>query len=133
MAAAAPYEQLRVYVKEGSIIPFGPELQYVAEQPADTLTLFVYTGKDASFALYEDERTNYNYEKGSFSTVTFNYNEKGKTLTVGKREGNFPGMLQNRIFRVVWVTKEKPVNLDFNRKPDAVIRYNGSKQSVTAQ
>ena len=62
--ADAPYERMPVFVKEGSIIPFGADLQYTAEKPADTIILYVYTGKDAQFDLYEDEDTNYNYEKG---------------------------------------------------------------------
>jgi alpha-D-xyloside xylohydrolase len=128
--AAADYEKMPVYVKEGSILPFGPELQYVAEKPADTLTLFVYTGKDASFTLYEDEGTNYNYEKGAFATIDFNYNEKSKTLTIENRKGNFPGMLQNRVFNVVWVRKETPVVLNFAQKPDVVVPYNGQKKVI---
>ena len=65
--ADAPYERMPVFVKAGSIIPFGPELQYTSEKPADTITLNIYTGADASFNLYEDEGTNYNYEKGAFA------------------------------------------------------------------
>ncbi len=133
LIADAPYERMPVFVKEGSIIPFGPELQYVAEKPVDTITLFVYTGKDASFDLYEDEGVNYNYEKGMFSTIPINYNEATKTLTVQDRKGSFPGMLQQRTFNVVWVQKNKPVPLNFELKPDATIRYNGKKQSVTMQ
>jgi len=128
--AAAEYGKMPVYVKEGSILPFGPELQYVAEKPAETITLFIYTGKDASFTLYEDEGTNYNYEKGAFATIDFNYNEKSKTLTVENRKGAFPGMLQNRVFNVMWIRKEKPVALDFVQKPDAVVHYNGQKKVI---
>ena len=65
IVADAPYERMPVFVKAGSIIPFGPELQYTSEKPADTITLNIYTGADASFNLYEDEGTNYNYEKGA--------------------------------------------------------------------
>ena len=78
--ADAPYERMPVFVKAGSIIPFGPELQYTSEKPADTITLYVYTGADASFNLYEDEGTNYNYEKGAFSVIPIKYNEAIKTL-----------------------------------------------------
>lgn len=74
----APYENIPIFVKAGSIILFGPEIQYASEKPANPIKLFIYTGNDASFTLYEDEDINYNYEKGMFSTITFNYNEKKK-------------------------------------------------------
>lgn len=121
----APFEKTPVYVKEGSIIPFGPELQYTSEKPADTLTLFVYTGKDASFTLYEDENTNYNYEKGAFSKIPLVYNEATKQLSIGHREGTFPGMLLNRTFKIMWISKTRLKQLDFNQKEDDIITYRG--------
>ncbi|MES2881940.1 MAG: TIM-barrel domain-containing protein, partial [Bacteroidota bacterium] len=114
----APYERMPLMVKEGSILPFGPALQYTDEKKPDTITLYVYTGKDASFKLYEDENTNYNYEKGAFSNIAFNYSEALKQLTIGKRGGNFPGMLMSRTFRVVWVTQTSPRKLDFTADAD---------------
>ena len=113
--ADAPFEKMPVFVKEGSVIPFGPELQYTSEKAADTINLFVYTGKNGSFTLYEDEGANYNYEKGAMSTIRFDYSEKEKTLTIGERKGNFPGMLNKRIFRINWITKNKPRALDFHQ------------------
>ncbi len=67
-----------IYVKEGSIIPCGPEIQYASEKPADPIRLFIYTGSDGSFKLYEDENINYNYEKGKFALIPFTYNERIK-------------------------------------------------------
>jgi alpha-D-xyloside xylohydrolase len=127
--AEAPLEQMPVFVKEGSIIPFGPELQYTDEKPADTLTVYVYTGKDAAFTLYEDEGVNYNYEKGQYATIKLQYNEQDKTLTVNKREGSFPGMMNQRVFNIVWVSKDQPIPLDFTRKA-ATINYTGAKQTI---
>jgi alpha-D-xyloside xylohydrolase len=127
--ADAPYEKMPVYVKEGTILPTGPALQYTSEKPADPLTLFVYTGKDASFSLYEDEGTNYNYEKGALSTIDFDYNEATKSLTVGARKGTFKGMLQNRTIRVVVISANKAKALDFNQKADHEVKYSG-KQTV---
>ncbi|HEX8461640.1 MAG TPA: TIM-barrel domain-containing protein [Segetibacter sp.] len=126
----APYERMPVYVKEGSIIPFGPELQYTAEKAADTITLYVYTGKNAAFTLYEDENVNYNYEKGRFANIPFTYNETSKTLTIDKRQGSFSGMLTNRTFRVVWITKNKEKELNFEQKEDAIVRYTGTRVEV---
>ncbi|MEI6948228.1 TIM-barrel domain-containing protein [Paraflavisolibacter sp. H34] len=130
ITAEAPYQRMPVYVKEGSILPLGPELQYTSEKTADSITLFVYTGKNASFTLYEDEGTNNNYEKGLHAQIPFHYNEQTKMLTIGDRKGQFPGMLQNRVFNVVWVSREKPVALDLERKPDATVRYSGRQVTV---
>ncbi|MFB9863864.1 TIM-barrel domain-containing protein [Rufibacter immobilis] len=130
ITADAPYERLPLFVKEGSILPFGPELQYTAEKPAETITLYVYGGKDASFELYEDENTNYNYEKGKFATIPITYQEASKTLTVGKRQGEFNGMLRNRTFQVVYVQPGKAKKLQFDAQPDATIAYTGSAKAV---
>ena len=127
ITAAAPYERMPVFVKAGSIIPFGPSLQYTSEKPADTITLHVYTGADASFNLYEDEDTNYNYEKGEYSNIPLNYNEQTKTLSIGKRKGAFEGMLQHRIFNIVWIDKNSGVGLDTKSKPSSTVKYNGEK------
>lgn len=128
--ADAPYERMPVFVKEGSIIPFGPAMQYVAEKPTDPVTLFVYTGKDALFTLYEDEGTNYNYEQGAFTTIPITWNEAAKTLTIGNRQGSFNGMLKSRVFNIVWVTNDKPVALQLDAKPAATVRYKGSSISI---
>jgi alpha-D-xyloside xylohydrolase len=128
--AEAPLSNIPVFVKEGSILPFGPELQFAAEKLADPITLFVYTGKDGSFELYEDEGTNYNYEKGQFSIIPMTYNESTKTLTIGKRKGAYSGMPEQRVFQIVVVTKSLPVGLDFNRKPDKTIKYSGEEHNI---
>jgi alpha-D-xyloside xylohydrolase len=130
ITAAAPYERMPVYVKEGSIIPFGPELQYTDEKPADAITLFVYTGKNAEFTLYEDEGVNYNYEKGSFVTIPISYNEGSKSLTIGAQNGSFNGMLKNRTFKIVWVTPTSARELDFEKAQGKSFSYNGKTVTV---
>jgi alpha-D-xyloside xylohydrolase len=126
----APYSDIPIFVKEGSIIPCGPEIQYAAEKPADPIRLFVYTGADGSFALYEDENVNYNYEKGMFSIIPLSYNEKGQTLTLGKRKGDFPGMLATRTFEIVWMSNQRAAGIDFQSKSDTTVVYDGSEQSI---
>jgi len=128
--ADAPYTEMPVYIKAGSIIPCGPEIQYTSEKPADPIRLFVYTGSDGSFTLYEDENVNYNYEKGKFSTIPFSYDEKNKELTIEKRQGEFTGMLQKRTFEIIWVSGQKLSGLDFQSRPDAIVLYDGSRQSI---
>ena len=126
----APYDRMPVFVKEGSIIPVGPALQYTSQKPADTITLFVYTGNNASFNLYEDEDTNYNYEKGMFANIQIDYNEEDRSLTIHDRKGEFPGMLQKRIFNIIWITKSKAKKLDFDQQPDEQVLYGGKKQVI---
>jgi alpha-D-xyloside xylohydrolase len=124
--ADAPYEKLPLFVREGTILPLGPEIQYTGEKKADPLTLLIYTGKSCEFNLYEDEGTNYNYEKGSFSNILFSYNEEKKELSIGERKGTFPGMLKTRTFKIVFISKEKMVTVKPEIMPDATIIYDGN-------
>jgi len=133
ITAAAPLERMPLYVKEGSILPFGPALQYTGEKAADTVMLYVYTGKDAQFTLYEDEGLNYNYEKGQFSRIALSWNEAKQTLSIGAAEGTFPGMLQQRTFRIIKISKDKAKGLDLNQQPDQTVQYNGKEQTVLLQ
>ncbi|RZK24253.1 MAG: DUF5110 domain-containing protein, partial [Hymenobacter sp.] len=130
LTAAAPLERLPLYVKEGAILPFGPAVQYTSEKPADVITLYVYTGKDGQFSLYEDENVNYNYEKGAFATIPLSYSEQAKTLTIGARQGTFPGMLAQRTFRVVWVGKTRPVAWNPDATTPQTVTYTGTALTV---
>ena len=97
----ATLDQVPMFVRAGSILPLGPEMQWVGEKSWDNLELRVYPGADGSFVLYEDEGDNYNYEKGIYSTITFQWNDKSKIFTIGARQGSYPGMLQQRQFTIV--------------------------------
>jgi alpha-D-xyloside xylohydrolase len=126
----APYERMPLFVKEGSIIPVGPEIQYTDEKPADPITLWIYTGRDCAFTLYEDEGTNYNYDKGQCSTIRFSFSNSTGELTFGDRTGQYRGMRESRTFRIVWVTKEKPVPFSSGIKADAEVIYYGKKTGI---
>ncbi|HYG17644.1 MAG TPA: TIM-barrel domain-containing protein [Ohtaekwangia sp.] len=128
--ADAPLEKMPVFVKEGSIVPAGPEMQYSTEKSADPVTLYVFTGNDASFALYEDENVNYNYEKGQYATIPLSYEETSKTLTIGQRNGSFKNMPESRTFEVIWVEKDQPVGVGFAAHPDEIVQYSGSAIQV---
>ncbi|WP_288287564.1 TIM-barrel domain-containing protein, partial [uncultured Prevotella sp.] len=91
-------DRVPMFVRAGSILPLGPEMQYVGEKAWDNLELRIYPGANGSFTLYEDEGDNYNYEKGQYATITFQWNDKARTLTIGERKGSYPGMLQKRQF-----------------------------------
>ncbi len=95
------FDRVPMFVRAGSILPLGPEMQYVGEKPWDNLEMRVYPGADAQFTLYEDEGDNYNYEKGAFTTILFSWNDRSRTLTIGERDFSYPGMLQNRQFTIV--------------------------------
>jgi alpha-D-xyloside xylohydrolase len=109
-----PIDILPVYVKVGSIIPLGPDVQYAAEKDWQNLELRIYPGADTEFVLYEDEKDNYNYEKGVYSTIKMVWNDANHTLTIEDRQGNFPGMLKERMFRVVLVGEGKEENIQYN-------------------
>lgn len=89
-----------VYVKAGGIVPLGPDVQYAEEKPWDNLEVRVYPGADGTFSLYEDEFDNYNYEKGAYTVIPFKWDDKSRTLTVGSRQGSYPGMIGDRKFRM---------------------------------
>ena len=126
----APYEQIPVFVREGAIIPFGPEMEWSDEKPAELINLYVYAGQNGEFQLYEDEGVNYNYEKGKFATIDITYDDAAKKVTFGARKGSFNGMLKNRRFNVVLISKDaaKPLNLE---NPEGkMVQYNGKAVSV---
>jgi alpha-D-xyloside xylohydrolase len=125
--AAAPFDLIPVYVKAGSILPVGPELQYTGEKPADKVTLYVYAGADGDFTLYEDDGLTYGYERGAFARIPFHWNDTTHTLTIGSRTGSFPGMLKDRIFDLILVSPNSPVGFSFTPIPGIRMNYNGEK------
>ncbi len=121
----APYERMPIYAPAGAIITAGPEIQYTTEKKPELITVYVYTGDDGEFKLYEDENSNYNYEEGKFSTILFTYNNQNKTLTIGNREGSFDGMLEERKFEVVFVSPDKSVGFNPDAAKGQLVDYSG--------
>ena len=126
----APYERIPVYVREGSIIPFGPEIQYCDEKPAELINLYVYAGSNGQFQLYEDEGVNYNYEKGKFLTIDISYDDAARTLTIGKQNGKYNGMLKQRQFNIVLVSPDKPRTLNLDNPEGKLVQYSGKQITV---
>ena len=126
----APYEQIPVFVREGAIIPFGPAMEWSDERPAELINLFVYAGQDGTFQLYEDEGTNYNYERGKYATIDISYDDASRTVSFSARKGSFSGMLKQRRFNIVLMTKDaaKPLNLD--NPEGTMVTYAGRALSV---
>jgi alpha-D-xyloside xylohydrolase len=128
--APAPYDSIPLYVRAGSIVPFGPDLLYTQEKPADPITLYVYAGADGRFTLYEDDGLTYGYERGASASIPIEWNESGHTLTLGARTGSYPGMLTERTFQVVLVSKASPVGFSGTPKPVATVHYRGEQTVV---
>lgn len=125
----APYERMPLFVRAGSILPYGPEMQYSDEKKAEKIDLYVFKGADGQFTLYEDEGVNYNYEKGKYAMIPMQYDQQSGTLTIGDRQGEFDGMLKERTFNVVVVDPEHPQGYAVAPQGQ-VVKYNGTKVSV---
>lgn len=127
----APLDIIPLYIKAGSIVPFGPEVQFATEKKWDNLEIRVYEGADGEFTLYEDENDNYNYEKEMYSSIRFYWNNKLKTLTISDRKGSFSGMLNERKFNIVFVSKNKGTGNELTQKYDNAVNYSGKKIIIT--
>jgi len=115
-------DEIPLYIKAGSIVPFGPQVQYATEKKWDNLEIRVYPGANGEFSLYEDENDNYNYEKGAYSTITFTWNDAGKSLTINDRKGSFTGMITSRKFNIVVIAAGKKI--------EKAVTYTGKKVVV---
>lgn len=122
-----PLDIIPLYIKAGSILPIGPAVQYAEEKKWDHLEIRIYPGANGKFVLYEDENDNYNYEKGVYATITFDWDDKKKSLTISDRTGNFPGILLSRNFNIVTVSNNKAVGENTAVTADKVVTYTGKK------
>ena len=124
-----PITEMPVYVRAGSVMPFGPEVQYSSEKPWDNLEIRVYPGADGQFTLYEDEGDNYNYEKGQFTEINFYWDDAARTLSISGRNGSYRGMLKKRQFRIVLVGQGSGRG-DQPMQGAKVVNYSGKKMEV---
>ncbi|HTZ82337.1 MAG TPA: DUF5110 domain-containing protein, partial [Candidatus Acidoferrales bacterium] len=129
--AITPLDRLPLYVRAGSIVPLGPDQEWSTEKQEDPIELRIYRGADGDFSIYEDENDNYNYEKGAYATISLHWNDAAHTLTIGDRKGQFPGMLENRTFRVVFVRENHGVGVNEADQADKVVQYSGKQVTVT--
>ena len=118
-----------LYIKAGSILAFGPDVQYTSETPWNDLEVRIYPGADGSWTLYEDEGDNYNYEKGMYTNIPFEWNDAERTLTIGDRKGSYKGMLADRNFRIVLVDG-KTAGADTAASTTRSVAYNGTATSI---
>jgi len=131
LEARAPLDEIPVHVRAGSIVPFGPELSYMGEKPADPIVLYVYAGADGAFTLYEDDGLTYGYERGELSRIPIAWDDATRTLTVGQREGLFPGMLAQRTFQIVRVSPATAVGFSFTPAAERTLTYAGEAVQAT--
>jgi alpha-D-xyloside xylohydrolase len=128
--APAPLDRIPLYVRAGAILPMGPDIEYSDQKPPDPVELRVYAGANGDFALYEDENDTYDYEKGIYATVPIHWDDASATLTVGARQGSFPGMPQTRTFDIVLVAPGHGTGVDPAPRVDRVVKYSGQAVSV---
>ncbi len=128
--ADAPLDRMPLYIRAGSIVPLGPEIEYAEQKPADPVELRVYPGADGKFELYGDEGDNYDYEKGERSLIPISWSQANKTLAIGARTGSYPGMPNSISFHIVWVREGHGAGEETESSPDRVVQYTGSALTV---
>ncbi len=131
--ADAPLDRIPLYVRAGSILPLGPEIEYADEKPAGPIELRIYTGADGEFVLYQDAGDGYDYEHGMHSVIPMHWSESNQTLTIGPREGEYPGMPASMEMKVVLVSVGHGTGLEPTANPDKLVVYNGQSISVQAR
>jgi alpha-D-xyloside xylohydrolase len=130
VGAVAPLERMPLYIRAGSVLPMGPEIEWSTQKPADPIELRVFRGADGDFTLYEDENDTYSYEKGVYATIPLHWDDAKQVLTLGQRQGKFPGMLGRRTFRIVFVGENHGVGVGVTDEPDKTVQYSGEKITV---
>ena len=125
----APLETVPMFVRAGSIIPMGPEMNYVGEKPADPMTFVIYPDESgqAATALYEDDGVSPAYKQGAFrrTPVSVSKSGNGFQIEVGAREGSYNPKPRNLIFVVKSMSAPRQVLVD--GKPLAAAGANESK------
>ena len=130
-AADAPLDRIPLYVRAGSIIPLGPEVEYAEQKPNDPIELRIYAGADGDFNLYEDAGDSYDYEKGEHSIIPVHWDDKTDTVTIGTKEGSYPGMPSQRTFSIVLVSHDHGVGFGITERVSHRVEYLGSLIKVS--
>lgn len=129
ITSEAAIDHIPVFVKAGSVVPMGPIMQHSGEQPNAAWEIRIYPGANGKFTVYEDEGSNYNYQKGESSAYEITWNDKKQEVTIGRRKGSFPGMVGNRTLKIVLV---KPgTGIDINETTGKKIEYNGDEKILS--
>ena len=129
ITAPAPLDRIPLDIRAGSIIPMGPEIEYAGEK-TDPIELRIYPGADGEFSLYEDQGDTYAYKQGAHSIVPIRWDDATRTLSIGARQGSFPGMKPGHTFEVVIVAAGHGVGGEPTARADKTVRYDGSATEV---
>ena len=132
ITAAAPADRIPLYLRAGSILPLGPEVEFAEEQGSTPIELRIYRGANGQFTLYEDQGDTYAYERGAYATIPLSWDETSGTLTIGARAGSYPGMQAQKTFRVVWVGANHGAGPDVVAEADRRVAYRGQEVRVKA-
>ena len=130
--SSAPLDRIPLFVRAGSILPLGPEIEYAEQNPAGPIELRIYSGADADFELYQDAGDSYDYERGAHSVIPIHWSQASRILRIGDREGRYPEMPASIQIDVVWVSKEHGAGLAPAANPDKTVQYTGKPISVQA-
>jgi alpha-D-xyloside xylohydrolase len=109
----------------------GPFVQYAEQEPGTSIELRVYAGANGQFTLYDDDGETYAYEHGAYATIPLGWNDATHTLTLGARQGSYPGMPEQRTFHIVWVSAGHGEGVGSTEPVDQRVTYSGSEVSVT--
>ncbi len=115
ITANAALDEIPIYVRGGSVIPFGAEVQHTAERSDKPTTLRIYAGADASFTLYYDDASSYRYEGGEYSTIQVSYDDKSGEVEISSdhdRYSKFADKPQRFVVDVVGKGGTKEVTFD---------------------
>jgi len=126
----APIDRLPLFIRAGSLLPLGPVMAWASEKPADPLELRIYPGSDTAFTLYEDENDSYNYEKGARATIHLEWRDAEGKLIIGDRQGQFPGMLKERTFHLMFAGPGRGIGIEPEARPDKVVVYTGKRVNI---
>ena len=97
----APIDEIPIFVKAGSIIPMAEGLQHASEPCLKNIKIYIYSGADTIYNLYEDAGNDYSYENGNYSNIRMQWMEDKKILQIFERTGTYRGMLQEREFEII--------------------------------
>ena len=125
--AQAPLDRIPLYVRAGSILPMGPEIEYASQSPGGAIELRIYRGADGTFNLYEDAGDSYDYESGQHTVIPMSWNDAAGVLTIGARQGSYPGMTDKRAFRIVAVGSGHGIGGEVTSKADKEVVYEGTE------
>ncbi len=116
-----------LFVREGSIIPYQKEMQYIGEKALDTLIVRVYPKETTTYTLYEDDGLTFNYQNGAIASTRFECKQKeGRTeFTVFPVEGSYEGMYRSRTYELEIDMPERPGQVLIDNHPITEWQYGG--------